>query len=37
VRCEFPLCRQIDKAEPVADHFRFYFYEFNPPGDRRKQ
>jgi hypothetical protein len=37
VRCQFPLRRQIDKAEPVADHFRFYFYEFNPPGDRREQ
>jgi hypothetical protein len=37
VRCEFPLRRQIDKGELVTDHFRFYFYEFNPPGDRRKQ
>jgi hypothetical protein len=37
VRCQFPLRRQIDKGELVADHFRFYFYEFNPPGDRREQ
>jgi branched-chain amino acid transport system substrate-binding protein len=35
-RCEFPLRRQIDKAALVADHFRFYFYKFNPPGRQEK-